>query len=218
LSPAQLKILEVPCALFFKTIGTSFHGVPSGLNFVLLEDRLMLLADTTVNINPTAEQLATIALQAARVAEYFQLQPRVAMLSYSNFTGKDGTPAKMKKAVQLVKERRPDLIVDGDMQADTAINTDILSRIFPFSDLSEGANILIFPNLESSNIGYKLLQQLGRGEVLGPFLMGIRRSANVLQRTTTVEAIINSVVLTALESQYIQDHLHGKKSKKAKKS
>ena len=201
-----------------QTIGTSFHGVPSGLNFVLLEDRLMLLADTTVNINPTAEQLATIALQAARVAEYFQLQPRVAMLSYSNFTGKEGTPAKMKKAVQLVKERRPDLIVDGDMQADTAINTDILSRIFPFTDLTEGANILIFPNLESSNIGYKLLQQLGRGEVLGPFLMGIRRSANVLQRTTTVEAIINSVVLTALEAQYIQDHLHGKKNKKAKKS
>jgi malate dehydrogenase (oxaloacetate-decarboxylating)(NADP+) len=188
-----------------QTIGTSQDGVASGLNFVLLEDRFLLLADTTVNFAPTAEQLATIALQAARVMEFFEVEPRIAMLSYSNFSGAKGTPEKMKKAVDIVRAKRPDLIVDGEMQADTAVNGDIQQRIFPFCELKGGANILIFPNLESSNIAYKLLQQLGKCEVIGPFLMGVRRSANVLQRTTTVDSIVNSVVLTTLEAQYLRD-------------
>lgn len=188
-----------------QTIGVAREAVPCGCNIILLEDRFLLLADTTVNLNPTAEDLATIALQVARVAEYFNQEPRIAMLSYSNFSSKEGTPAKMRKAVEIVKSKRPDLRVDGDMQADTAVNSEILNRIFPFCDLKEGANILIFPNLESSNIAYKLLQQLGKGEVIGPFLLGVRRSANILQRTTTVDAIVNSVVLTALEAQYLKE-------------
>ncbi|MEZ0392831.1 MAG: NADP-dependent malic enzyme [Pseudobdellovibrionaceae bacterium] len=188
-----------------QTIGVAREAVPCGCNIVLLQDRFLLLVDTTVNINPSAEDLATIALQAARVAEYFNVEPRIAMLSYSNFSSAPGTPAKMRRAVELVKEKRPDIIVDGDMQSDTAVNTDILNRIFPFSELKEGANILVFPNLESANISYKLLQQLGKGEVIGPFLLGVRKSANVLQRTTTVDAIVNSVVLTALEAQYLME-------------
>ena len=97
--------------------------------------------------------------------------------------------------------------VDGDIQGDTAINPVLIDRIFPFSELKGGgANILLFPNLESANISYKILQQVGKVEVLGPFLMGIRRSANVLQRTTTVDGIVNSVVLTALEAQYIKEY------------
>jgi len=166
---------------------------------------MLFFADTTVNINPNAEQLAQIAIQAAQVAEYFGQKPRIAMLSFSNFSGLSGTPSKMKKAAELVKAMRPDLIVDGDMQADTAVNDEIQHRIFPFSELQGEANILIFPNLESSNISYKLLQQLGKVEVLGPFLLGVRRAANVLQRTTTVDTIFSSVVLTALESQFIHD-------------
>ncbi|MFN8943700.1 MAG: phosphate acyltransferase, partial [Pseudobdellovibrionaceae bacterium] len=158
-----------------------------------------------------AEQLAHIALQAARVAEYFGAVPQIAMLSYSNFSGAKGTPSKMKAAAEMVRQLRPDLKVDGDMQADTAVNPSIVDRIFPFSALKEGANILIFPNLESANISYKLLQQLGKVEVIGPFLMGIKRSANVLQRTTTVDQIVNSCVLTALEAQYIQERLEKKK-------
>lgn len=188
-------------------IGTSKGSTASGLNFVLSENRFFLLADTTVNINPNAEQLATMAQQAARVAKYFKVTPRVAMLSYSNFgTSQGPTPLKMRQAVDILKEREPDLLVDGDMQADTAVNPDIIQRIFPFCRIKEGANILIFPNLEASNIAYKLLQQLGNVEVLGPFLMGVRKSANVLQRTTTVEGIINSVVLTALEAQYLKEY------------
>lgn len=188
-----------------QTIGVAREAVPCGCNIVLLEDRFLLLADTTVNINPTAEQLSTIALQVARVAEYFNVEPRIAMLSYSNFSNEPGTPAKMRKAMELVQEKRPDLIVDGDMQSDTAVNAEILNRIFPFSKLKDSANILIFPNLEASNIAYKLLQQLGKGEVIGPFLLGVKKSANILQRTTTVDAIVNSVVLTALEAQYLME-------------
>jgi malate dehydrogenase (oxaloacetate-decarboxylating)(NADP+) len=187
-------------------IGTNKKSTASGLNFVLAEDRFLLLADTTVNINPTAEQLATMAWQAARVALHFHQKPRVAMLSYSNFSGVGETPLKMKQAAEILRERHPHLAVDGDIQADTAVNNDIMQRIFPFCRIQEGANILLFPNLEASNIAYKLLQQLGKVEVIGPFLMGVRKAANVLQRTTTVDSIVSTVVLTALEAQFYREY------------
>ncbi len=187
-----------------QTVGVYKHGVPAGLNFILLEDKFLVLADTTVNINPTAEQCAQIALQAAKIVEYFGIEPRVAMLSYSNFSGAPGTPAKMKAAAEILKNIAPKLMVDGDMQADTAVNPEIMGRLFPFSNLNDGANVLVFPNLESANIAYKLIQQISKTEVIGPFLTGVRRSANVLQRTTTVDGIVNSVVFTALEAQFIK--------------
>jgi malate dehydrogenase (oxaloacetate-decarboxylating)(NADP+) len=164
-----------------------------------------------VNIDPTAEQLAQIAIQTAQVAEHFGQIPRIATLSYSNFSATEGTPNKMKRAADLVRQMRPDLIIEGDMQADTALNQEIQNTIFPFSNLHGEANVLVFPNLESANISYKILQQIGKVEVLGPFLLGVRRAANVLQRTTTVDTIFSSVVLTALEAQFITDY----KSKKA---
>lgn len=150
--------------------------------------------------------MARIAIQTAQVSEHFGQKARIAMLSFSNFSGNDGTPAKMKRAAEIVRELRPDLLVEGDMQADTAVNQEIQDRIFPFSGLKGEANVLVFPNLESANISYKLLQQLGKVEVLGPFLMGVRRAANVLQRTTTEDTIFSSVVLTALEAQFITDY------------
>lgn len=195
-----------------QTMGIYKDGIPAGLNFILLEDKFLVLADTTVNLNPTAEQCAQIALQAANIVKYFGIQPRVAMLSYSNFSGSNGTPAKMKKAAELVRKSNPEIMVDGDMQADTAVNEDIIERLFPFSELKGGANILVFPNLESANITYKLIQQIGKVEVIGPFLTGVRRSANVLQRTTTVDGIVNSVVFTALEAQFIKQALKNKQS------
>ena len=188
-------------------VGVGKDSCPGGLNLVLLEDRFLFLADTTVNINPTAEQIATMAHQAARVAKHFNVEPRVAMLSYSNFgSSKGDTPLKMKHAAQLLKSHKPSYFVDGDIQADTAVNSDIISRIFPFCNFKESANILMFPNLESSNIAYKLLQQVGKVEVIGPFLMGIKKAANVLQRTTTIESVVNSVVLTSLEAQYFREY------------
>lgn len=182
-------------------IGTGRRQTISGLNFVLWQDRMIFFADTTINIDPTAEQLASIAIHAARVAKYFKIEPRIAMLSFTNFTAAKESPRKMRKAAELVREKCPDLIVDGEMQADTAINPDIMERIFPFSNIKGGANVLIFPNLDASNISYKLVQQLGGGEVLGPFIMGIKKAANVLQRTCSVDDIVNTIVMTALESQ-----------------
>jgi malate dehydrogenase (oxaloacetate-decarboxylating)(NADP+) len=186
-----------------QTIGLAKDQVPCGVNLMLLNDRMLLLADTTVHFDPDPTQLAKISVQCARVMEYFGQEPRIAMLSFSNFSGSSGTPTKMRQAVSLAKQLKPGLKIDGEMQSDTAVNTEIMNRIFPFCELKESANILVFPNLESANISYKLLQQLGKGEVIGPFLLGVRRSANILQRTTTVDTIVNSVVLTSLEAQVI---------------
>ncbi len=184
-----------------KIIGVTEGNIATGLNIVLFKDKMYFFSDTTINVDPTAEQIARIAINAADAALYFNQTPQIAMLSFSNFTGKIGSAVKMKKAVSLVKSLRPELIVDGEMQADTAVNGEITKRIFPFCEIKNGANILIFPNLEAGNIAYKLVQQLGGGEVLGPFLMGVKKAANVLQRTGTVTDCINTIALTALEAQ-----------------
>lgn len=186
-------------------IGPGKRRTASGLNLVIFKSKMLFFADTAVNINPTAEQVATIAIHAARVAEYFRIQPRIAMLSYTNFRSRGESPSKMKTAADIVKKHCPHYIVDGEMQADTAVNPDIVDRIFPFCDVKNGANILVFPNLDAGNISYKLVQQLGGAEVIGPFLMGVKRPANVLQRTCTVEDIVNTVALTALETQAIRE-------------
>lgn len=188
-----------------ETIGSGRRGVASGLNIVIFKNRMMFFCDTAVNIDPSPEQCATFAIHAARVAEYFKIQPRIAMLSYSNFRAKGDSPEKMRLAAELVKRNYPHYIVDGEMQADTAVNPDIVERIFPFCEVKNGANILVFPNLDAGNISYKLVQQLGGAEVIGPFLMGVRKPANVLQRTCTVEDIVNTVAMTALEAQAIKE-------------
>ena len=182
-------------------IGTTKKGVVSGLIIMIINQKVYLFADTTLNVNPTAIQLAHIAAHTADVARYFHLEPRVAMLSFSNFSAQHENPKKMKEAVELMKKHYPDIVVDGEMQADTALNSDIVSELFPFSSIKKGANILIFPNLDSGNIAYKMVQQLGKGEVLGPFLMGITRPANVLQRTCGVNDIVNTAALTAVQVQ-----------------
>jgi malate dehydrogenase (oxaloacetate-decarboxylating)(NADP+) len=186
-------------------IGSGQRGCASGVNVVMHKGKMIFFVDTSVNIDPTAEQCATFAIHAARVAEYFKIQPRIAMLSYTNFSSKGVNPSKMKRAAELVKKNYPHYIVDGEMQADTAVNPEIVERIFPFSEVKNGANILVFPNLDSGNIGYKLVQQLGGVEVMGPFLMGVRKPANVLQRTCTVEDMVNTVALTALQAQAMKE-------------
>jgi malate dehydrogenase (oxaloacetate-decarboxylating)(NADP+) len=182
------------------TIGTGKSRTASGLNIMIEKDRLLLLADTTMMIDPTAEQLATVAIHAAKIARFFDMEPRIAMLSYTNFRGETANPRKMAEAVQIVRRKFPHIKIDGEMQADTAVNPAIPARIFPFCELREGANILIFPNLDSGNIAYKLLQQLGGGEVIGPFLMGINRPAHIVQRTGTSEDVLNTAIITALQA------------------
>ena len=193
-------------------IGTGRRKTASGLSIALVKGKMLFFADTTINIDPTAEQLANIAKHAAQVAQYFNIEPRIAMLSFTNFTANQVNPKKMKKATDIVREKYPQLMVDGEMQADTAVNPDIVKRIFPFCNLKDGANILIFPNLDAGNIAYKLLQQLGDAEVLGPFLMGIKRPANVVQRTCTVDDLVNLIVMTSLEAQAYHHELAGEAS------
>lgn len=185
-------------------IGTGKENVASGLNIVLVDGKVYFFADTTVNIDPTAEQLATIAIHASSVAKRFGFEPRVGMLSFSNFTAKMDNPKKMKAAADIVRERKPNLIVDGEMQADTALDPAIIDRIFPFCEIKNGANVLVFPNLDAGNIGYKLVQQLGGGDVLGPFLMGVKKPANIVQRTCNVDDLTHSLILTAREVQEFQ--------------
>ena len=186
-------------------IGPGKRSTASGLNVVIFKNKMIFFADTAVNIDPDADQIATIAIHAARVAEYFRIQPRIAMLSYTNFTSRGQSPSKMKAAADIVKKHYPHYIVDGEMQADTAVNPEIVERIFPFSNVKSGANILIFPTLDAGNISYKLVQQLGGAEVIGPFLMGVKKPANVLQRTCTVEDIVNTTALTALQAQAMKE-------------
>lgn len=189
-----------------ETIGAGRSKLASGLNLVLFKGKVLFFADTSINKSPSSDELATVAIHASRAAEFFGIEPRIAMLSYSNFTGESGVPMKMKKAMEIIRERNPTLIVDGEMQADTAINPEIVSRVFPFCEIRNGANILVFPNLESGNIAYKLLQQLGGGEVLGPFVMGLRRPANIVPRASSVEDIFNTIAMTALQAQAYESH------------
>ena len=185
-----------------KILGCAKRNTVAGVNLVLLKDRVLFFADTAFNIDPSAEQLAHIAIYAAQMAQYFHIEPRIALLSFLNFTDREnqkGSPLKMKKALQLIKKWKPDLKVEGEIQADIAVNADLSKELFPNQTFQASANILIFPNLDAGNMAYKLVQQLGPGEVLGPFLVGIKKPINIVQRTCTVEDIINSLVLTSLK-------------------
>ncbi|OGP14631.1 MAG: malic enzyme [Deltaproteobacteria bacterium RIFCSPLOWO2_02_FULL_50_16] len=170
----------------------------AGLYMVLFKNRVLFFSDTTVNIDPTAEDLAKIAIAAADEVRFFDMEPRVAMLSFSNFgSNKHPYALKVKKATEIVKAERPDLMVDGEMQADTAVTPDILESHYPFSTLKGSANVLIFPDLQSGNIAYKLLQRLGGAEVIGPLLLGMSKPVNVLQMNADIPEIINMIAITS---------------------
>ncbi|HUQ95604.1 MAG TPA: NADP-dependent malic enzyme [Bryobacteraceae bacterium] len=159
------------------------------------------LADTTVNIEPTAEDLAEIALEAANTVKGLDLEPRVAMLSFSNF-GSTRHPLadKVRRAVEIALARAPDLMIEGEMQADTAVTPEILAETYPFSRLKGGANVLIFPNLESGNIAYKLLMRIGGAEAIGPILMGLSKPVHVLQRGCEVNDIVNVAAIAVVDA------------------
>ncbi|MFK8137529.1 MAG: NADP-dependent malic enzyme [Bdellovibrionales bacterium] len=182
-----------------KTIGAAKSGVVAGLSILLMEDKVLFFSDTTMNMSPDAEQLAEIAIYAAEVCQYFDMEPQIAMLSHTNFTANSENTRKMQRAAEIVKERHPELTIEGEMQADTALSPEIVEKIFPFSELKKGANILIFPNLDAGNISYKMLQHLANAELFGPFLMGLRKPAHVLQRAASVEEIVYTSTLTALQ-------------------
>ena len=165
---------------------------------------LYFLADATVNIEPTSEDLAEIALMTAEMARRFDVEPRVAMLSFSNF-GSSPHPLtdKVRRAVAIAKAKAPGLMIDGEMQADTAVVPEIIAETYPFSTLKNGANVLVFPNLESGNIAYKLLARIGGAELIGPILMGLSRPAHVLQRGAEVNDIVNMAAIAVVDAQEV---------------
>ncbi|HTQ53305.1 MAG TPA: phosphate acetyltransferase [Bryobacteraceae bacterium] len=181
------------------------HGMRrvSGVYVMITPKREMyFLADATVNIEPTAEDLAEIAVNTAEMARRFNEEPRVAMLSFSNFgSSRHPLAEKVRRAVELVRLREPALMVDGEMQADTAVAPEIVDVTFPFSTLKGGANVLIFPNLEAGNIAYKLLGRIGGAELIGPILMGLSRPVHVLQRGAEVNDIVNIAAIAVVDAQ-----------------
>ncbi|MGB9731510.1 MULTISPECIES: NADP-dependent malic enzyme [Calditerrivibrio] len=178
----------------------------SGSYFMIFKDRLLLCADTTVNLDPTAEQLAQIALQSADTVEKFDIKPKIAMLNFTNFGSVKCERVKViQDAIKLVKAKRPDIIIDGDMQADTATYAPIAEEAFPFSEIKGDANVLIFPNLESGNIAYKLLYRVGSGTAIGPILQGFKHSVHVLQRGSDVHEIIYLAAYAVVDASIKQN-------------
>jgi malate dehydrogenase (oxaloacetate-decarboxylating)(NADP+) len=188
----------------------------AGVYIMIVEDRVYLFTDATVNIDPTAEDLAEIATLAADYATRLELVPRVAFLSFSNF-GSTPHPLsdKVRRAVELVKQRRPDLPVDGEMQADTAVVPEIVDERYPFSAVKD-ANVLVFPSLESANIAYKLLARLGNAKAIGPILLGVGAPIHVLQTGDEVNNIVQIAAVAVMDAMG-REEKGEKKNKKEKK-
>ena len=177
-------------------------GLVAGLYMLVFEKHVVFCGDTTVNIEPTSEQLAQIAYAAARIVRAFGQTPRVAMLSFSNFGSVRHPEAKrVAEAVRLLRQRDPSLMVDGEMQADTAVDQTILADSYPFSALKEAANVLIFPNLSAGNIAYKLLRDLGGATAIGPILVGMARSVHILEQGADVQEIVNMAAVAVMDAQ-----------------
>ena len=175
----------------------------AGMYLLMTKKGPLFLADTTVNFNPTAEELAEIVLLTAREVSAFNIKPRIAMLSYSNF-GSSKTPEAqlVAKARDIVKQKHPSLIVDGEMQANIALNNNLLKEIYPFSELVEKeVNTLIFPNLASGNIAYNILKEIGSTDAIGPIVLGLKKPVHVLQLGSTVTNIVNMAMVAVIDAQ-----------------
>lgn len=185
-------------------IGTE-EGVKkiAGMYLLLTKKGPLFLADTTVNFNPTAEELAEITLMAAKEVRNFNLTPRIAMLSYSNFGSSDSKEARLvADARRIVKERNPSLLVDGEMQASIAFNNQVLKENYPFSELvDQDVNVLIFPNLAAGNIAYNLMKEVGGVDAIGPILLGIKKPVHVLQLGSSVRSIYNMALVAVIDAQ-----------------
>ncbi len=187
-----------------QVIGAKPGSRVAGMYMMLTKKGPIFLADTTVNEDPCAEDLAEITILVNNaVKERFNITPRIAMLSYSNFGSTEGRVAdKAREAVKILHEKAPDIIVDGDLQANFALNKEMLNANFPFNKLNgEAANTLIFPNLESGNIAYKLLQEVGEAEAVGPILLGMNKPVHVLQLDSSVREIVNMVKIAVVDAQ-----------------
>jgi len=180
--------------------------IVSGMYIINTKEGPYFLADCTVNKNPTVEDMVEITLQTAFAVRQFKITPRIAFVSYSNFGSNDGNiPQKQREAVAILHRDHPELIVDGEMQVNVALDEEIMSEVFPFSKLTGGrANTLIFPYLTAGNIAYKLLQTMGKFEVIGPVINGLSKSVHVLQIGSSVSEIVNMVMIAVLDAQCVE--------------
>jgi malate dehydrogenase (oxaloacetate-decarboxylating)(NADP+) len=178
-------------------------NVVAGMYILITKKGPLFLADTTVNLNPTAEQIAEITANVAKTIRKLKVTPRIALLSYSNFGSSPGEDSeKMSKAVKILHEKHPTLVVDGEMQANFALNSEMMLEKFPFSHLAnKEVNTLIFPNLSSGNIAYKLLQQMTDGDAIGPILIGLKKPIHILQLGSSVREIVNMVKIAVIDAQ-----------------
>jgi len=179
----------------------------AGMYIMLTSKGVLFFSDATVNINPDVNDIVDITKLTYDAVKKLNINPRIALLSYSNFGSVDGdTPNKMAKARKLLKEKYPYMVVDGEMQANVALNQHLLQENFPFSELcGEPVNTLIFPKLSSGNIAYKLLQELGSAEAIGPVLLGLKKSAHILQLGSSVREIVNMVIIAVVDAQSKED-------------
>lgn len=198
--------LKYPSAIkpIFEVIGRA-KGVnkAAGVYIILTKNGPLFLADTTINANPSVDDFVEMVTNIGAMIKKFGIKPKIALLSYSNFgSNKDELPKRMQTATEKVRELYPDLIVDGEMQANFALNNKLLEEVFPFSDLvGNRPNALIFPGLASGNIGYKLLQSYGSDDAIGPLLIGLDRSAHVLQMGSSVREIVNMACVAVVDAQ-----------------
>lgn len=186
-----------------QVIGAKKGSGVAGMYLMLTSKGPLFLGDTTVNADPSARELAEIAVLIENAVTRFNIKPRLALLSYSNFGSSDGgTPLKVREATKILHTEHPKMIVDGEVQANFALNKELLESNFPFSTLKgEAANTLIFPNLESGNIAYKLLQEVGDAEAVGPILLGMNKPVHVLQLDSSVREIVNMVTIAVVDAQ-----------------
>ncbi|NQD71251.1 NADP-dependent malic enzyme [Sphingobacterium shayense] len=186
-----------------QVIGAKPNSRVAGMYMMLTSKGPIFFGDTTVNENPTAGELVEITLLLQDAIKRFNIKPRIALLSYSNFGSNDGVIAnKMREAAKILHQKAPEVIVDGDIQANFALNSELLKSNFPFSNLiGEAANTLVFPNLESGNIAYKLLQEVGNAEAVGPILLGMNKPVHVLQLDSSVREIVNMVTIAVVDVQ-----------------
>jgi malate dehydrogenase (oxaloacetate-decarboxylating)(NADP+) len=190
----------------------------AGMYLMLTKKGPIFLADTTVNIDPNVDELVDITKLVAKSVKKFNINPRIAMLSYSNFgSSETPNPMKVRKAVEILHQQYPDLIVDGEMQANFALNAELLKDNFPFSTLNgEAANTLIFPNLDSGNAAYKILQEIGGAEAVGPILVGMKKPVHILQLGSSVREIVNMVTIAVVDAQSKEENTMQKVTTKAK--
>lgn len=192
-------------------IGTKekFHKV-SGIFFMLMENRLLLFADCAVNVDPNSHELADIAIDTAETAKRFGIEPKIAMLSFStNGSAKHPVADKVREATQMVRYKRPEIICDGEMQVDAALVPEIAARKFPKSLIKGDANVLIFPDLQSGNIAYKLVERLAKAEAIGPILQGLKKPVNDLSRGCSWHDIAELAALTACECEELKFEFGG---------